>query len=117
MPEPLVSIVMGSDSDWPVMQAAADALAEFDGLTRKEKERAKNMFALGLLSWMYTRPVEPTEEWIQEKFAKNEQVAAANAHGASTLRAAATRSLLVRDVRIMDMSRCGEVSVTLATST
>lgn len=30
MPEPLVSIVMGSDSDWPIMQAAADALAEFD---------------------------------------------------------------------------------------
>lgn len=30
MPEPLVSIVMGSDSDWPTMSAAADALAEFD---------------------------------------------------------------------------------------
>ena len=30
MPDPLVSIVMGSDSDWPIMQAAADALAEFD---------------------------------------------------------------------------------------
>ncbi|MDO5735271.1 MAG: 5-(carboxyamino)imidazole ribonucleotide mutase [Propionibacteriaceae bacterium] len=30
MPEPLVSIVMGSDSDWPVMRAAADALSEFD---------------------------------------------------------------------------------------
>ena len=29
MPEPLVSIVMGSDSDWPTMSAAADALAEF----------------------------------------------------------------------------------------
>ncbi|AQX15160.1 5-(carboxyamino)imidazole ribonucleotide mutase [Tessaracoccus lapidicaptus] len=30
MPEPLVSIVMGSDSDWPTMSAAADALREFD---------------------------------------------------------------------------------------
>ena len=30
MPDPLVSIVMGSDSDWPTMQAAADALREFD---------------------------------------------------------------------------------------
>ena len=29
MPEPLVSILMGSDSDWPTMSAAADALAEF----------------------------------------------------------------------------------------
>ena len=33
-----------------------EALADFPGLTRKEKERAKNMFALGLLSWMYTPP-------------------------------------------------------------
>jgi 5-(carboxyamino)imidazole ribonucleotide mutase len=30
MPDPLVGVIMGSDSDWPVMQAAADALAEFD---------------------------------------------------------------------------------------
>mgnify|MGYP003557415842 CR=1 FL=1 len=38
-----------------------EALAEFPTLTRKEKERAKNMFALGLLSWMYTRPTTGTE--------------------------------------------------------
>jgi 5-(carboxyamino)imidazole ribonucleotide mutase len=30
MPEPLVAVIMGSDSDWPVMSAAAEALAEFD---------------------------------------------------------------------------------------
>src|SRR5215213_1702367 len=30
MPDPLVGVIMGSDSDWPVMQAAAEALAEFD---------------------------------------------------------------------------------------
>ncbi len=30
MPDPLVSIVMGSDSDWPTMEAAAQALSEFD---------------------------------------------------------------------------------------
>ena len=30
MPEPVVGVIMGSDSDWPVMEAAADALAEFD---------------------------------------------------------------------------------------
>ncbi len=41
-----------------------DALAEFEGLTRKEKERAKNMFALGLLSWMYTRPTTATEDFL-----------------------------------------------------
>ncbi len=48
------------------------------GIKPRDAERSKNFFALGLVSWMYTRPVEPTEEWIDEKFAKNEQVAAAN---------------------------------------
>jgi len=49
------------------------------GVKPRDAERSKNFFALGLVSWMYTRPVEPTLEWIDEKFAKNEQVAAANA--------------------------------------
>ncbi len=48
------------------------------GVKARDAERSKNFFALGLVSWMYTRPTEPTEEWIDEKFAKNEQVAAAN---------------------------------------
>ena len=48
------------------------------GVKPRDAERSKNFFALGLVSWMYTRPVGPTEEWIDEKFAKSEQVAAAN---------------------------------------
>ncbi|MEP6298401.1 MAG: 2-oxoacid:acceptor oxidoreductase family protein, partial [Ilumatobacter sp.] len=48
------------------------------GVKARDAERSKNFFALGLVSWMYTRPIEPTEEWIEEKFSKNEQVAAAN---------------------------------------
>jgi 2-oxoglutarate ferredoxin oxidoreductase subunit alpha len=44
------------------------ALADF-GLSRKEASRAKNMFALGLLSWLYHRPVGPTERFIDAKFA------------------------------------------------
>ena len=48
------------------------------GVKPRDAERSKNFFALGLVSWMYTRPVEPTLEWIEQKFAKNEQVAAAN---------------------------------------
>jgi 2-oxoglutarate ferredoxin oxidoreductase subunit alpha len=48
------------------------------GVKARDAERSKNFFALGLVSWMYTRPLEPTEEWIDEKFAKNEMVAAAN---------------------------------------
>lgn len=48
------------------------------GLARKEAERTKNMFALGLLSWMYHRPTEGTEKFLREKFAKKPQVAEAN---------------------------------------
>ncbi|WP_347567510.1 2-oxoacid:acceptor oxidoreductase subunit alpha [Actinopolyspora sp. BKK1] len=53
------------------------AVAE-TGLTRKEAERCKNMFALGLLSWMYSRPTEDTEQFLREKFAGKPQVAEAN---------------------------------------
>ena len=48
------------------------------GVKPRDAERSKNFFALGLVSWMYTRPIQPTIEWIAERFAKNEQVAAAN---------------------------------------
>ncbi len=53
------------------------ALADF-GLTRKESSRAKNMFALGLLSWLYHRPVAGTEQFIATKFARNETIRDAN---------------------------------------
>jgi len=45
-----------------------EAVKEF-GLSRKDAARAKNMFALGLLSWMYGRPTEPTIEFLQTRFA------------------------------------------------
>ncbi|MFE6780607.1 2-oxoacid:acceptor oxidoreductase family protein, partial [Streptomyces sp. NPDC057702] len=45
---------------------------------RKEAERSKNMFALGLLSWMYHRPTEGTEAFLRKKFAKKPQLAQAN---------------------------------------
>jgi 2-oxoglutarate ferredoxin oxidoreductase subunit alpha len=47
-------------------------------LNTKEKDRTKNFFALGLVSWIYTRPLEPTLEWITKRFAKNTMVAEAN---------------------------------------
>jgi 2-oxoglutarate ferredoxin oxidoreductase subunit alpha len=47
-------------------------------LNTKEKDRTKNFFALGLVSWIYTRPLEPTLEWIKKKFAKNDAIAQAN---------------------------------------
>ncbi len=53
------------------------ALESFD-ISKKDAERAKNMFALGLLSWMYNRPTESTITFLQRKFAKAPQIAAAN---------------------------------------
>jgi 2-oxoglutarate ferredoxin oxidoreductase subunit alpha len=47
-------------------------------LGRKEASRAKNMFALGLLSWMYHRPVEGTLRFLETKFAKSPTIRDAN---------------------------------------
>jgi len=47
-------------------------------LNTKEKDRTKNFFALGLVSWIYTRPLEPTLVWIEKRFAKNKDIAEAN---------------------------------------
>ena len=51
---------------------------ESTGLGKKDAERAKNMFALGLLSWMYHRPTEGTERFLREKFARRPEIAEAN---------------------------------------
>jgi 2-oxoglutarate/2-oxoacid ferredoxin oxidoreductase subunit alpha len=48
------------------------------GVKPRDADRSKNFFALGLLSWMYTRPEQPTLDWISEKFGKNEMVRDAN---------------------------------------
>ena len=48
------------------------------GASKKDGERAKNMFALGLLCWMYGRPIEANETFIREKFARKPQIAEAN---------------------------------------
>jgi 2-oxoglutarate ferredoxin oxidoreductase subunit alpha len=56
----------------PLTTLTVEALKEF-GLTRKEAERSKNMFALGLLSWMYHRPTEGTEAFLRKKFARKPQ--------------------------------------------
>lgn len=54
-----------------------EAVKEF-GLSRKDAARAKNMFALGLLSWMYGRPTEPTIAFLEKKFAKVPDILGAN---------------------------------------
>ncbi|WP_431908995.1 2-oxoacid:acceptor oxidoreductase subunit alpha [Micromonospora carbonacea] len=47
-------------------------------VSKKDAERAKNMFALGLLSWMYSRPYESTLRFLERKFAKRPELVAAN---------------------------------------
>ena len=61
----------------PLTSMTVEALKGFS-LSKKEAERAKNMFALGLLSWMYNRPTESTLEFLEHKFAKVPEVAKAN---------------------------------------
>ena len=48
------------------------------GTKPRDAERSKNFFALGLVSWLYTRPEEPTLKWIEERFRKTPMVAEAN---------------------------------------
>ena len=47
-------------------------------LSNKVASRCKNFFALGLCSWMYNRPIEPTLKWIQDKFKKTPELVEAN---------------------------------------
>ncbi|MEU7099718.1 2-oxoacid:acceptor oxidoreductase subunit alpha [Streptomyces longwoodensis] len=61
----------------PLTTLTVEALKSF-GLSRKEAERSKNMFALGLLSWLYHRPPEGTERFLRTKFAKKPEIAEAN---------------------------------------
>ena len=61
----------------PVTSMTVKALEEFD-ISRKEAERAKNMFALGLLSWLYNRPPESTLKFLESKFATKPEIMKAN---------------------------------------
>jgi 2-oxoglutarate ferredoxin oxidoreductase subunit alpha len=55
-----------------------EALKSIDGVTPREAERSKNVFALGLMSWLYQRETERTVAFIHEKFGKRPAIAAAN---------------------------------------
>ncbi len=61
----------------PITSVTVKALEGYD-ISRKEAERAKNMFALGLLSWLYNRPAEGTMAFLESKFAKKPEIMAAN---------------------------------------
>ncbi|MER7619479.1 2-oxoacid:acceptor oxidoreductase family protein, partial [Nonomuraea wenchangensis] len=72
----------GSLAEWrvhavPLVSLTVRALEGFD-LPKKDAARAKNMFALGLLSWMYHRPTERTVAFLEAKFARKPEIARAN---------------------------------------
>jgi 2-oxoglutarate ferredoxin oxidoreductase subunit alpha len=72
----------GSLAGWqlvsvPLTSMTTDALKD-SGLGKKEAERSKNMFTLGLLSWMYHRPTEGTVRFLERQFRKKPEIAAAN---------------------------------------
>ena len=61
----------------PITSMTVKALESFD-ITRKDAERAKNMFALGMLSWLYDRPSDGTLSFLKSKFGSQPEIMAAN---------------------------------------
>jgi len=72
----------GSLSRWQLFQVDITKLTTGSlkglGLSAREEFRCRNFFCLGLTSWLYHRPIEPTEAWIEDKFKKNPKVIEAN---------------------------------------
>ena len=62
----------------PLTTLTVGALKGIEGVTPREAERSKNMFALGLMSWLYGRSIDATVAFLEEKFAKRPEIAAAN---------------------------------------
>ncbi len=61
----------------PMDELTKEAVKE-TGVSGRNVLRSKNFFALGLMAWLFHRPTEPTIEWVEQKFAKLPEVAAAN---------------------------------------
>jgi 2-oxoglutarate ferredoxin oxidoreductase subunit alpha len=62
----------------PMTTMTTRATEEVEGIKASEAQRSKNVFALGLISWMYGRPVEATLTWLEAKFGKKPAILAAN---------------------------------------
>ena len=52
----------------PMTSLTAGAVEAMEGVSTRDAGRAKNLFALGVVSWLYDRPTEPTEDWLRRKF-------------------------------------------------
>ena len=61
----------------PISKMTMEALKDIDMMAR-DKERCKNMFALGLMYFIYNRPLENTEKWLESKFGKKKLILDAN---------------------------------------
>jgi 2-oxoglutarate/2-oxoacid ferredoxin oxidoreductase subunit alpha len=62
----------------PMSTLTTRAVETIDGVTTRDAGRAKNLFALGVISWLYGRPTDVTERWIEKKFARDPAIAQAN---------------------------------------
>jgi 2-oxoglutarate ferredoxin oxidoreductase subunit alpha len=62
----------------PMTTISTRATEEIEGLKPAEGQRTKNIFALGLVSWLYGRPVDASISWLEAKFAKKPAIKAAN---------------------------------------
>src|SRR5579884_1592234 len=62
----------------PMTALTTRAVEAIEEASTRDAGRAKNLFALGLLSWLYGRPTEVTERWIAQKFSRNDAVMRAN---------------------------------------
>jgi 2-oxoglutarate ferredoxin oxidoreductase subunit alpha len=62
----------------PMTALVTRALESLDGATSRDAQRARNLFALGVVSWLYERPTDVTERWIEQKFAKQPHVREVN---------------------------------------
>jgi 2-oxoglutarate/2-oxoacid ferredoxin oxidoreductase subunit alpha len=62
----------------PMTSMTVRATEGIDGITARDAARSKNLFALGLVSWMYSRPTDVTLRWVEEKFASKPEVMQAN---------------------------------------
>src|SRR2546421_71423 len=54
----------------PMTTLTVAAVEEIEDASTRDAGRAKNLFALGVISWLYGRPTDGTKRWIEKKFAK-----------------------------------------------
>jgi 2-oxoglutarate/2-oxoacid ferredoxin oxidoreductase subunit alpha len=76
---PLTDGTLGSFTVYEVpMTSITQEVCKEAGVKPRDAERSKNFFALGLVSWLYTRPLDRTVTWIEERFASRPEVKEAN---------------------------------------